>query len=110
VRAVDGISFALAPGAAPAASRHATNRGRRAPVPLDPGLSPWSWQWAGRRGKKRLTFVVPVAFAFTVPAQRLVGRLSAGTLVQAGLLAAFMLVASRLFWHPAIRQYAGASV
>ena len=56
-----------------------------------------------------LTFIVPVAFAVTVPAEGLVGNLSARTLVQAAALAAFMLVASRLFWRLGIRHYSGAS-
>ncbi len=56
-----------------------------------------------------LTFVVPVAFATTVPAQALTGRLTGQTLLGAVALAAAMLVGSRLFWRFGIRYYSGAS-
>jgi ABC-2 type transport system permease protein len=56
-----------------------------------------------------LTFVVPVAFATTVPAQALTGRLTWQTLLGAIALAGVMLVASRLFWRVGIRHYSGAS-
>jgi ABC-2 type transport system permease protein len=56
-----------------------------------------------------LTFVVPVAFAVTVPAQALTGQLSlSGALLSVGVAAAF-LVGSRLFWLVALRRYTGAS-
>ena len=56
-----------------------------------------------------LTFVVPVAFATTVPAEALTGRLSGQTLLGATLLAVAMLVISRLFWRLGLRQYSGTS-
>ncbi len=56
-----------------------------------------------------LTFLVPVAFAVTVPSQALVGRLTAEVLVGALALAVAMIVASRVFWRFGIRRYAGAS-
>ena len=56
-----------------------------------------------------LTFVVPVAFATTVPAQALTGRLTEQTLLGAVALAAALLVGSRLFWRFGIRYYSGAS-
>ncbi len=56
-----------------------------------------------------LTFVVPVAFATTVPAQALTGRLTGQTLLGAVALAAVLLIASRLFWRFGIRYYSGAS-
>ena len=56
-----------------------------------------------------LTFLVPVAFAVTVPSQALVGRLTAEVLTGAAALAVVMLLASRLFWRYGIRRYAGAS-
>ena len=56
-----------------------------------------------------LTFLVPVAFAVTVPSQALVGRLTAEVLIGALALAVAMLAASRLFWRYGIRRYAGAS-
>jgi ABC-2 type transport system permease protein len=56
-----------------------------------------------------LTFVVPIAFAVTVPAQALTGQLSAaGALLSVGVAALF-LVASRAFWLLALRRYTGAS-
>jgi ABC-2 type transport system permease protein len=56
-----------------------------------------------------LTFLVPVAFATTVPAEALAGRLDAGTLAGAFALAAAMLGASRWFWSVGVRHYSGAS-
>jgi ABC-2 type transport system permease protein len=56
-----------------------------------------------------LTFLVPVAFAITVPAEALVGRLNTQTLAGAVALAVALLVASRWFWKVGIRHYAGAS-
>ena len=56
-----------------------------------------------------LTFVVPIAFAVTVPAQALTGQLAAsGALMSVGVATLF-LVASRLFWLVAMRRYTGAS-
>jgi len=56
-----------------------------------------------------LTFLVPVAFATTVPAQALTGRLNAETLLGALALAIALLALSRLFWRVGIRHYSGAS-
>jgi ABC-2 type transport system permease protein len=56
-----------------------------------------------------LTFLVPVAFATTVPAQALTGRLTWQTLLGAVALAVVLLVGSRLFWRVGIRYYSGAS-
>jgi ABC-2 type transport system permease protein len=56
-----------------------------------------------------LTFIVPVAFAITVPAEAIVGRLSVNGLAGAWLLALVMLVISRAFWRVGIRHYSGAS-
>jgi ABC-2 type transport system permease protein len=56
-----------------------------------------------------LTFLVPVAFATTVPAEALVGRLAPPTLVWVVLLAVIMLAVSRWFWRVGIRHYSGAS-
>lgn len=56
-----------------------------------------------------LTFVVPIAFAVTVPAQALTGQLSVtGALLSVGVAALFLL-GSRLFWFVALRRYTGAS-
>jgi ABC-2 type transport system permease protein len=56
-----------------------------------------------------LTFLVPVAFTVTVPAQALAGRMTWQTLAGAWVFAAALLVASRLFWRLGIRRYSGAS-
>jgi ABC-2 type transport system permease protein len=56
-----------------------------------------------------LTFLVPVAFATTVPAEALAGRLTGWTLLGALLLAAALLALSRRFWRVGIRRYSGAS-
>lgn len=56
-----------------------------------------------------LTFLVPVAFAVTVPAESLSGRLTAATLAGALALAAALLVLSRWFWKFGLKHYSGAS-
>jgi ABC-2 type transport system permease protein len=56
-----------------------------------------------------LTFIVPVAFAITVPAEAMTGRLTWPVLLGAVALAVAMLVGSRLFWRLGVRHYSGAS-
>ena len=56
-----------------------------------------------------LTFLVPIAFAVTVPAEALVGRLRGEVLLGAVGLAALLLLGSRLFWRFGVRHYSGAS-
>jgi len=56
-----------------------------------------------------LTFIVPVAFATTVPAEALTGRLTLRTLLGAVGLAVIMFAISRLFWRIGLRRYSGAS-
>jgi ABC-2 type transport system permease protein len=56
-----------------------------------------------------LTLLVPVAFAVTVPAEALVGRLAAPTLLGALGLATLLLLVSRWFWSVGVRRYSGAS-
>jgi ABC-2 type transport system permease protein len=70
----------------------------RWPVSLYPG-----WLRYG------LTFVIPVAFATTVPAEALIGRLSWETMLIAVALAMALLIASRLFWLVGLRHYSGSS-
>ena len=62
-------------------------------------------EWLSRT----LTFLVPVAFATTIPAEALRGQLSPGTLIAALGLAAVLLVASRLLWLRGLHHYSGAS-
>ncbi|MCL4862582.1 MAG: ABC-2 family transporter protein, partial [Caldilineaceae bacterium] len=56
-----------------------------------------------------LTFLVPIAFAVTVPAEAAVGRLTTVTLVGALLLAIVLFGAARWFWQFGVRHYSGAS-
>ncbi len=56
-----------------------------------------------------LTFLIPVAFAITVPAQGLAGRLTWGALAGAAVFAAALFVAARIFWRIGVRHYSGAS-
>ena len=56
-----------------------------------------------------LTFVVPVAFAVTVPAQALAGRLGWQGLAGAWGLAAGLFAAARFLWRAGLRRYDGAS-
>lgn len=55
------------------------------------------------------TFIVPVAFLTTVPAEAALGRLSLPTLGLALLIALGLLLVSRLFWRLALRSYTSAS-
>lgn len=56
-----------------------------------------------------LTFLVPVAFATTVPASAVSGRITTSTLLGTIALAAALLLVSRWFWRVGIRFYSGAS-
>jgi len=56
-----------------------------------------------------LTFIIPVAFATTVPAEALTGRLTWQTLLVAVVLAILLFAASRAFWRVGLRRYSGAS-
>lgn len=56
-----------------------------------------------------LTFLVPIAFAVTIPAQSLIGQLTYAALWGALGLAAALLIMSRLFWRYGVRHYSGAS-
>ena len=56
-----------------------------------------------------LTFIVPVAFAITIPAQSLTGRLSNPAVIGTIALAVGFVAASRIFWRFGLRYYTGAS-
>ena len=56
-----------------------------------------------------LTFLVPVAFAITVPAQALTNRLTPLTLVGALGLAILLMGLARVIWRMGVRSYSGAS-
>jgi ABC-2 type transport system permease protein len=70
----------------------------RWPVSLYPG-----WLRFG------LTFIVPVAFAITVPVEALTGRLDILTLLGAIGLAILLFIIARVVWRLGLRHYAGAS-
>jgi ABC-2 type transport system permease protein len=55
------------------------------------------------------TFVVPVAFLTTVPAEAMLGRVQLGWVVSAGVLALGLLFVARVFWQFALRFYTSAS-
>jgi ABC-2 type transport system permease protein len=56
-----------------------------------------------------VTFLVPIAFAVTVPAQALTSRLHGGTLGLAAGFCVLLFVLTRLFWRRGLRRYSGAS-
>ncbi|GHF57243.1 ABC-2 type transport system permease protein [Deinococcus metalli] len=56
-----------------------------------------------------LTFVVPVAFVTTVPAQALTGQLGVTLALTSPLVAAALLLVTRLFWRYAVASYTSAS-
>jgi ABC-2 type transport system permease protein len=56
-----------------------------------------------------LTFLVPIVFATTVPAQVLAAKLTWPALAGAWALSAAFAVASRLMWKAGLRRYSGAS-
>ena len=70
----------------------------RWPVSLYPG-----WLRFG------LTFIVPVAFATSIPAEALTGRLDRTTLLGAVGLAILLSALARLIWRLGLRHYSGAS-
>ena len=70
----------------------------RWPVTIYPG-----WLRVG------FTFVVPLAFAVTVPAEALTLRLTGGTMLAAFALTAAFVLATRVWWRFGLRHYAGAS-
>jgi ABC-2 type transport system permease protein len=56
-----------------------------------------------------LTFLVPIAFAVTVPAEAVTGRLTPETLALAAGFAALLVAITRAFWRIGLRRYGGAS-
>jgi ABC-2 type transport system permease protein len=56
-----------------------------------------------------LTFLVPVAFAVTVPAQALAGAMSWQLLAGSWVFAAALFALARLVWRRGIRRYSGTS-
>ncbi len=56
-----------------------------------------------------VTFLVPIAFAVTVPAEALTSRLNWGTLLFAFVFAGVLFAATRWFWRFGLKRYTGAS-
>ncbi len=56
-----------------------------------------------------LTFIIPVAFAVTIPAEALTNRLDAPTLLLTAALSAAFLGFARWFFYRGLRNYSGAS-
>jgi ABC-2 type transport system permease protein len=56
-----------------------------------------------------LTFIIPVAFAVTIPAQALTSRLTPIILAGTFALTVFFLVIARLIWRWGLKNYSGAS-
>lgn len=56
-----------------------------------------------------LTFLVPIAFAVTVPAEAVTGRLTLETLALAAGFAGLLVAITRAFWRLGLRRYGGAS-
>ena len=56
-----------------------------------------------------LTFLVPIAFAVTVPAEALTGPLTWQTLLGAALLSLALMFLARRVWRIGLRRYSGAS-
>lgn len=55
------------------------------------------------------TFIIPVAFLTTIPAETMLGRSEVSWMLGAGILAGFLLIVSALFWQFALRFYTSAS-
>ncbi|MCW1967564.1 MAG: ABC-2 family transporter protein [Anaerolineae bacterium] len=56
-----------------------------------------------------LTYVMPIAFITTFPAQAFLGKLDAATTLTSVAIAAITFIASNRFWNFAIRNYSSAS-
>ncbi len=56
-----------------------------------------------------LTFIIPLAFAITVPSEAITGRLAWQPVIVMIAFTAVLLVVSRWFWSRGLRRYGGAS-
>jgi ABC-2 type transport system permease protein len=56
-----------------------------------------------------LTFLVPIAFAVTIPAEALTGRLTLQTVLGTAALTLLLLALARWIWRLGLRRYSGAS-
>jgi ABC-type uncharacterized transport system permease subunit len=71
------------------------------------GAGPWIFTQIGC--VIGLTFLVPVAFAVTVPASALTGRLTLQAWLGALALTVFFFIAARIIWRIGLKNYSGAS-
>lgn len=55
------------------------------------------------------TFLVPVAFLTTIPAETLLGKVQPNWVIAAGILAIILFIVSKLFWQFALKFYTSAS-
>jgi ABC-2 type transport system permease protein len=56
-----------------------------------------------------LTFIIPVAFAVTIPAEALTSRLTPLTMLGTVALTIFFILLSRFIWRLGLKNYSGAS-
>ena len=56
-----------------------------------------------------LPYLVPIAFAVTVPAEAITSRLTLDTIVTAAVFALVLVVVTRWWWRFGLRHYSGAS-
>ncbi len=56
-----------------------------------------------------LTFLVPLAFAVTVPSEAITSRLTWETVVLAVVVAVALVLVSRWLWRRGLKRYSGAS-
>jgi ABC-2 type transport system permease protein len=56
-----------------------------------------------------MTYLVPIGFAVTVPAEAITSRLAWGTLVTAVMFTVALFAFARWFWRFGLRHYSGAS-
>jgi ABC-2 type transport system permease protein len=59
--------------------------------------------------RRILTYIVPIAFITTIPAEALTGRLNPSNVLISIVIAVLLLVVSRIFWRFALRNYTSAS-
>lgn len=56
-----------------------------------------------------LTFIIPVAFAVTIPAEALTSRLTPRVLIGTFALTIFFIILARVIWRLGLKNYSGAS-
>ena len=56
-----------------------------------------------------LTYILPIGFAFTIPAESIVGKLNFLSLISSIFISLFLVIFARIFWKIGITYYSGAS-